>query len=167
MRREYPSMKLPGVWHLLLRSKPAETPAAVWTHLTQTDRRAARRMTVGAAMFVGGLLLLIGATISDVPGARSDLIVKLQLIGWFSVMFAAIPVVRGQRRAVRSFREFLNEHHSLICFDCGYILKGFDDDPLVCPECGRRAGRLEVQERWRRRLVGFWYKEPIGPGVGI
>jgi len=140
---------------------------AVWTHLTETDGRAARMMTVGLAMFVGGLLLAIVAAIFEISRGLSTWIDVLRTIGGLSILFAAIPIVRGQRRAVHSFREFLQEHQRLVCFACGYILKGFDQDPVVCPECGRHETRSVIQQGWRRRLVGFWYKEPIGPGVGV
>jgi len=159
------TIQLPGVWHLLLRRKPDDTPMAVWTHLTETDRRAVRMMTVGVSMFMGGLLLMIGAWFFGIYGTQSTLIETLLTVGGFSAMLAAIPIVRGQRRAVRSFREFLQEHQRLVCFACGYILKGFDEEPLVCPECGRRETRSAIQQGWRRRLVGFWFKEPIGPDV--
>ena len=62
----------------------------------------------------------------------------------------AFPVYFSLRGAMFTarMRRKLGRHDGMLCPECEHDLRGLEDDPLTCPECGRRWTVERVRGSW-------------------
>jgi hypothetical protein len=94
----------------------------------------------------------------------------VRLQNWMFMAAAAVwtiwsvVVVIWDARWRRRFRGVLAAAEGLMCFRCGYDLRGIG--PVgACPECGEVFIDTALRERWA--AIGFYPRRPeraIGPG---
>jgi len=94
-------------------------------------------MAIGASVFLAWVLFS--------PG--NPLVRALSPYAFFA--FPVYMVVRGTIYSVR-IRRKLGRHDWLLCPECEHDLRGLEDDPLICPECGCEWTVEQIHSSWEK-----------------
>jgi len=68
------------------------------------------------------------------------LIAGLTAFSFYAPIRMTIAAVRARRR--------LDAHEWMLCPKCNHDLRGLEDDPLICPECGREWSTNQIWTSW-------------------
>ena len=136
-------------------SRPKEVPGAYWYWLTKRGSPRARWLWLSGWVFLLGCAIMITLSLSYLLSAF-----PLPRGGplWFWLFYFAslVFVFLGSKTKVHFARHVL-EHEGLVCFDCGYLLKGLPDE-YRCPECNAPYEKRSLQQRWLQ-----WMQDPKQP----
>ncbi len=148
---------MPGIWNIVLRRRPSDTPKALWEFVTAKHSRIARCVFWSAFLGAAGIVVAIFAHFFFVYNTNWHTI--LGGSGILAFFAAASLNTRYHKEVNTEFRRYLEKHDRLICIQCGYFLKGFHSDPLICSECGAKNTRHELNRYWRQNIQSTWFEE--------
>jgi len=128
-------------WSFLQSSPPRGVPWGYWEHSRGTR---VKLKGIAALYLAAAVVLLISFVTYPAATTNAPIWIKFGygplalVIGWI--------LTTAYSRSVGRFANHLADHRYLICFECGYDLRGTPSDR--CPECGQSFDNDSLRERW-------------------
>ena len=132
-------------YHLFLNRVPRGVPGGFWRWIGRLKvlLRLTSLLVFLAALLAFGMPLLTGGQTIRVFGLPA-----LSCVAVACIIHACVQMF-GLRMENGRFKRHLIEHSWLICFGCGYSLKGLPSH-YRCPECGLPYDDTKLVKAWRR-----------------
>lgn len=128
-------------FNFLLGYPPTGVPLGYWEF---ASRKQKKLRIISSVLLVATLALLLslvtypGATLNAPPAIKFGFCAMTIACSWMSI--------NTIRRTLGQFSDHLIECEYMVCFECGYDLRGTPSDR--CPECGEGFDKKGLKQRW-------------------
>ena len=132
-------------YHLFLNRAPRSVPEGYWRWIGRLKvfLRLTSLLVLLSALLAFGMPILTGGPTNGILGLPAVSFVAASFVIHACVQMFGLRMENGR------FKRYLIDHSWLICFRCGYILKGLPRH-YRCPECDLLYDESQLVKAWKR-----------------